>query len=119
MEFYEFYCFPRRPAGKTVYIEKLGETGPTGATEQVQLGKKKKTIKRHSVKGNRRLPNEPPVFYAILLTTYALCERRNLRHSCGEGIVVDLADYFSYSHPHGHIRKYVDNAAVIGKRRLL
>lgn len=77
MEFYEFYCFPRRPAGKTVYIEKLGETGPTGATgvtgstgvtgptgatEQVQFGKKKKTIKRHSVKGNRRLPNEPPVF---------------------------------------------------------
>lgn len=107
------------PTGPTGTTGATGLTGPTGPTEQVQLGKKKKTIKRHSVKGNRRLPNEPPVFYAILLTTYALCERRNLRHSCGEGIVVDLADHFSYSHPHGHIRKYVDNAAVIGKRRLL
>ena len=116
-------CAPPCPSdGKVIIRERIGPrglTGATGPTEQVQLGKKKKTIKRHSVKGNRRLPNEPPVFYAILLTTYALCERRNLRHSCGEGIVVDLADYFSYSHPHGHIRKYVDNAAVIGKRRLL
>lgn len=119
-------CAPPCPSdGKVIIRERIGPrgltgaTGPTGPTEQVQLGKKKKTIKRHSVKGNRRLPNEPPVFYAILLTTYALCERRNLRHSCGEGIVVDLADHFSYSHPHGHIRKYVYNAAVIGKRRLL
>lgn len=63
MEFYEFYCFPRRTAGKTVYIEKLGETGPTGATEQMQLGKKKKTVKRHSVKRQPAAPKRAAGFY--------------------------------------------------------
>ena len=65
-------CAPPCPSdGKVIIRERIGPrgltgaTGPTGPTEQVQLGKKKKTVKRHSVKRQPAAPKRAAGFYGI------------------------------------------------------
>ena len=56
---------PRGATGPRGTTGATGATGPTGATEQVQLGKKKKTVKRHSVKRQPAASKRAAGFYGI------------------------------------------------------